>query len=94
MYRRLVVDPRHTAFIAGYQRAVHDLRGEMSAAHFSTLVELNMLRRELRELRAMHERALEAMQQAQARQRAHAEHRERAIARARAAERDPAMPLQ
>jgi hypothetical protein len=98
--RRLVVDPRR-AFVAGYKRAVRDLRGEMGAAHYETLTELYVLRREVGELRQVHEQAVQAMQEMRAatlaRMQAHAElaslYRERELQRARAAERDPATPL-
>ena len=73
---------------------VAGMRADMHASHFETLTELNVLRRELAECRA----ALDELRAATlARQRAEAElaglYRERELARARAAERDPAAPL-
>jgi len=91
--RRLVVHPDHAAYIAGYQRAVADLRGQMNADHYETLVEINILRRELADLRQLHARALEAVRAEQDHQRAHAEHRHRELTRAWSAERDLATPL-
>jgi hypothetical protein len=100
--RRLVVHPQHTAYVAGYARAVRDLRGELYAQSFETLTELKVLRREFVELRQAHDAAVQAMREMQAAALARAQahdtlvglYRERAIQRAHAAERDPALPLQ
>jgi hypothetical protein len=76
------------------RRLVAGMRADMHAAHYETLTELNVLRRELAECRA----ALDELRAPTlARQKAEAElaslYRERSIQRARAVERDPNAAL-
>ena len=70
------------------------MRADLHAQHYEQMTELNVLRRELADCRA----ALDELRAATlARQKAEAElvglYRERELARARAAERDPTLPL-
>jgi hypothetical protein len=92
--RRVVVHPNHAAYIAGYKRALRDLRGELYAADFETKVELKRVQIELNEARAAFDELRAAVL---ARQPAEVElaelRRLREIGRARAAERDPDQPL-
>jgi hypothetical protein len=85
--RRLVVHPNRAAFVAGYQRAMRDLRTELLVDHYALSTEVNSLRLELRRLRQMHDAALEAMHAAQAQ-------RARTLVQAWAGERDPTALLQ
>jgi hypothetical protein len=85
----------HPQYVRGFANALREARNDLHDMHFKHLCELADLRCELDECRA----ALNELRAATlARQHAEAElaslHRERAIARARAAERDPAVPLQ
>jgi len=77
--------------------AINNIRAEAHAAHFATLCELADLKREVDAMRAELEQLRQLRCAVLARQKAGAElaglYRERAIARARAAERDPALPL-
>jgi hypothetical protein len=90
--RKLVVNPNHTAYVAGYRAAMVHARADSYAADFDTLVELRRLRDEVRELHAV----LNEMRAARlAVENAQAElaslYRARTIARAQSAERDIAQ---
>ena len=92
--RKLVVNPNHTAYVAGYRAAMIHARVDIYAADFDTQVELRRLRAEVAELHAV----LDEMRAARlAVESAQAElaslYRARAIARAQSAERDIAQPL-
>jgi len=97
MRRKLVVDPRCSAYIEGYRTAMRQARAELAQSHFKTLTELSALRREVEELRALHIKSTEAMRQAQAAAlataQARAEHRERELTRAWSVERDLGQPV-
>jgi hypothetical protein len=49
--RKLVVDPNHTAYRAGYAAAMVHARTDAAVSNFETLCELHDLKREVAELR-------------------------------------------
>jgi hypothetical protein len=90
-HNRLVYSPQ---YVAGFVTALRQARAALSQMHFRHLCQMADLGRELAQMRA----ELEGLRSATlARQRAAAEvadlRRLQAIGRARAAERDPATPL-
>jgi hypothetical protein len=93
--RRVVL--YHPKYVEGFRSALREARADLHDMHFRHLCELADLRREIDTLRAELAHLRELRAAVLARQKAEAElaelYRERAIARARAAERDPNIPL-
>jgi hypothetical protein len=89
--RRVLYSP---SYIQGFRNALCQARADLHAMSFRHACELADLRKEFDQVRADY---AELRSTVLARQDAEAElaalYRERAIARARAAERDPALPL-
>ena len=90
--RRLLYHPE---YVRAFADALREARADLHEMHSRHVAEVAALRRELDEVRAAFD---ELRTVSLARQRAEVElrglYRERAIVRARAAERDPAAPLQ
>src|SRR5262245_63341621 len=87
----------HPSYIRGFANALREARNDLHDMFFKHACEVADLRRELDALRAELATLRELRAAVLARQHAEAElaslYRDRAIARARTAERDPALPL-